>query len=90
MREADDDVVRRAEIHVDSRWFTIGYAGDLTQPIAAGVIRADDVRGDLFDLATGRAAGRTGAEAITLFKNGGGAHLDLMTARHAYRQTRGA
>ena len=90
MREADDDVVRRAEIYVDSRWFTVGQAGDLTQPIAAGVIGPDDVRGDLFDLATGRVPGRTRSDAITLFKNGGGAHLDLMTACHLMARIRAA
>lgn len=90
MRESDDEAVRRAEIFVDSRWFTIAHAGDLSQPIAAGVITPDDVRGDLFDLGSGRVPGRTDAEAITLFKNGGGAHLDLMTARHLDRRIHAA
>ncbi len=82
MREADDDAVRQARVFVDSRWFTIEHAGDLTQPIASGVITAADVRGDLFDLCGERVAGRTDAEQITLFKSGGGAHLDLMTAQY--------
>lgn len=86
MREADDEAVRRARVYVDSRRFTIGCTGDLTQPLAAGVIGQTDVRGDLFDLATGRTPGRSDPAAITLFKNGGGAHLDLMTARHLYLQ----
>ena len=36
--------------------------------------------GDLHDLVAGR-VGRRGPEEITLFKNGGGAHLDLMAGR---------
>ena len=82
MREADDEAVRRARVFVDSRWFTIEYVGDLTQPIANSVISARDIEGDLFDLCKGARPGRISAEEITLFKSGGGAHLDLMTAQH--------
>jgi alanine dehydrogenase len=86
MREADDDAVRRARLYVDSRWFTVAHAGDLTQPIASGVITPADVIGDLFDLCSGRCPARTHDEDITLFKSGGGAHLDLMTAQHIAQQ----
>jgi ornithine cyclodeaminase/alanine dehydrogenase-like protein (mu-crystallin family) len=81
MRETDDCAMRRARIFVDSRWFTVDHAGDLTQPIASGAITPTDVRGDLFELCRGEVAGRTDTDQITLFKSGGGAHLDLMTAQ---------
>ncbi len=80
MREADDTAMRRSRIFVDSRATTIGHIGELTIPMAAGVISEADVLGDFHDLVAGR-AGRRSDEEITLFKNGGGAHLDLMTAR---------
>jgi len=38
-----------------------------------------DILGDLYDLTEGF-EGRTDPCDITVFKNGGGAHLDLMTA----------
>lgn len=82
MRETDDEVMRRARIYVDSRWFTVEHVGDLTQPIASGVIRREDVRGDLFDLCSGQVPARQHLSDITLFKSGGGAHLDLMTAQY--------
>lgn len=85
MRESDDDCVRRAEIFVDLRLSTVDSAGDLVQPIAAGVMDREDVRGDLFELCTGAVRGRSGEEAITLYKNGGGGHLDLFTAEHCWR-----
>jgi len=81
MREADDAAARRARVFVDSRWFTIGHCGDISGPLASGVLTEKDIEGDLFDLSGGRAKGRRNAEEITLFKNAGGAHLDLMTAR---------
>lgn len=82
MREADDEAVKRARLFVDSRRFTVEHVGDLTQPIANGSISASDVIGDLFDLANGKCLGRTHAADITLFKSGGGAHLDLMAAQY--------
>lgn len=80
MREADDACLRRARIFVDSYETTIGHIGELMDPLARGVIGRADVLGDLRALVAGT-AGRRGPEEITLFKNGGGAHLDLMTAR---------
>jgi ornithine cyclodeaminase len=81
MREADDEACRRARIHVDSRWFTLGCVGDLMAPIASGAITEQDVEGDLFELCRGEVPGRESPRDITLYKNAGGAHLDLMTAR---------
>lgn len=86
MREADDDAVRRAQLFVDSRWFTIEHVGDLTQPIGSGVITRAHVLADLFELCGGQHGGRSDPQQITLFKSGGGAHLDLMTAQYIARQ----
>lgn len=80
MREADDLALTRARIFVDSRETTLGHIGEFLDPIARGVITAGDVVGDLCEMVAGTAGRRSSAE-ITLFKNGGGAHLDLMTAR---------
>lgn len=80
MREADDDAVRKAILYVDSR-DTARHCGDIAAPIKVGVISADDIAADLFQLCRGDCKGREGADEITFFKNGGGGHLDLMTAR---------
>lgn len=79
MREADDDALRRATLFVDARATTLDHIGELKIPLATGVIGRDDVRADYYD---GDAMRRGSDEEITLFKNGGGAHLDLMTARY--------
>jgi ornithine cyclodeaminase len=84
-READDEAARRAMIFVDRRESAFAGVGDILQPIANGAIRAADVLGDLYDLATGSIAGRTSASDITFFKNAGGGHLDLMTAEVVFR-----
>ena len=79
--EGEDALRARARLFVDSRETTLGHIGELMIPIAAGVITPESVRGDLYDLVSG-APGRQSADEITLFKNGGGAHLDLMMARY--------
>ena len=89
MREADDFAMQRAKIFVDSRATTIAHIGELMIPIANGAIKPTDVLADLYDLAAGQ-AGRTSAEDITLFKNGGGAHLDLLTGREILKAWQGA
>ena len=80
MRECDDAAILRARVFADHRGLATVHNGDLRDPLDRGVIGADHVLGDLFDLCRGAAAGRTGAAEITLFKNGGGGHLDLMAA----------
>lgn len=79
LREADDAALARGTIFVDSRANMTG-GGDLSQAVASGAITWDAVRADLFDLIRDAAPGRTSREQITVFKNNGGAHLDLFTA----------
>jgi ornithine cyclodeaminase len=85
-REVDDEAVVRAELYVDTREVTTEEDGDLVIPLAAGLITLDDIRGDLFQLCRGEVEGRTDPSAITLFENGGGGHLDLMTADLLWRR----
>ena len=80
MREADDIALIRSRIFVDARETTLNHIGELKNPLEAGVITEADVIGDLYDLVTGH-SGRQSEDDITLFKNGGGAHLDLMAGR---------
>lgn len=81
MRESDDEVVRRATLFVDVP--AAVTAGDLSQPIADGVIQPADIAGDLADLAAGRHPGRSQPGEITVFKSVGFAAADLAAARLA-------
>ena len=84
MRETDDDVVRQARIFVDTRAGALAEAGDILQPLQAGVIGKDAVLGDLFDLCRRTVAGRGSAREITLFKSVGAAIEDLAAAVAVY------
>jgi len=81
MREADDEAVRRGTLHVDSRETTLGEVGELIIPIKNGVLSESDIVADHYQRCRGEHPGRLSESEITLFKNGGGGHLDLMTAK---------
>ncbi|EIM72437.1 ornithine cyclodeaminase/mu-crystallin [Nitratireductor aquibiodomus RA22] len=81
MREADDDVLKRASIFVDHRQTTT-RSGEFLGPYERGIITPDDVRGDLFELCQGKVKGRQSADEITMMKNGGGSHIDYYVAKY--------
>jgi alanine dehydrogenase len=81
MREADDEAVRRSRIFVDARFTAAHHAGDITQPLARGLIAEAEIT-DSFQLARGERPGRQSEREITLFKSGGGGHEDLGTAQY--------
>ncbi len=85
MREADSAAVLRADVYVDTRAGTMSEAGEIVQAINDGSIQASDIKGELRDLVTGTAAGRTSDETITLFKSVGTAVEDLAAAELALK-----
>ena len=86
MREADDAALSRARLFCDSRK-TAGETGEFHIPTASGAIAPDAVVADFYEMDAMR---RGSDDEITLFKNGGGAHLDLMVSRHVLTAWRAA
>ncbi len=82
MREADDTALRRSRIFMDSFDSTVDFIGEIKTPLETGVISKKDLLADYYDLDRFS----PDPSAITLFKNGGGAHLDLMTSRYIMRK----
>ncbi|MEL6100311.1 MAG: ornithine cyclodeaminase [Pseudomonadota bacterium] len=78
MREADDTALQRARIFVDSYDTTLDHIGELKTPLQSGAITREAVLADYYNLEHFVRQ----PDDITVFKNGGGAHLDLMTARY--------
>lgn len=78
MREVDDAALQHASIYMDSFDTTVDHIGEIKIPIADGTISRDDLIADYYTLDKFSPDPST----ITLFKNGGGAHLDLMTSRY--------
>lgn len=80
MREVDDTAMQRARLFVDARATTVHHIGELIDPIASGAITESHVLADFYD--DPALYCRTSRDEITIAKNGGGAHLDLMTASY--------
>lgn len=80
MRESDDELIRRARVFVDTREGALAEAGDIVQAIASGVLSAGEIAGDLYDLCSGRVAGRREPDEVTVFKSVGTAVEDLVAA----------
>ena len=79
MREADDVLIKKARVFVDTREGAMREAGDIVSPVASGILRADEV-GDLQDLCSGTRPGRQHRDEITVFKSVGAALEDLAAA----------
>jgi alanine dehydrogenase len=79
-READDALMRRARVFVDSRAGALAKAGELALPLGV-----DAVAGELADLCRGLRSGRAGPDEITVFKAVGTALADLAAAVLVYR-----
>ncbi len=83
VREVPTETVVRARVFVDSREAALHEAGDLIQPIRQGAITADHILAELGELVLGRAAGRSCAADVTLFKAVGVAVQDAVAAMEA-------
>ena len=79
MREVDDLSLRRSSIFVDSYDTTLEHIGELKIPLNQKVISEADILADFYQINKFK---RSSDNEITMFKNGGGAHLDLMVARY--------
>lgn len=84
-RECDTSLVTRSRVFVDNRANCFREAGELLLPVAEGSFSLDQVEGELADLCRGSAAGRRGADEITLFKSVGCALGDLAGAAAAWK-----
>lgn len=87
MREADDVALQRARVFVDSYDTTVGHIGEIKIPLESGTINMNDLVADYYQP---ERFNRISDDEITLFKNGGGAHLDLMTSRYILDAWQGA
>ncbi len=77
MREADVEAVTAGRLAVDSYDGTIGRCGELIDAFESGRVSRESIA-DLYALC--RQPPARSSEDITVFKNAGGGHLDLMTA----------
>jgi ornithine cyclodeaminase len=83
MQEIPTETVRRAAVFVDSRQAALSEAGDLIQPLRAGLINEQHIQAELGEVVLGRRPGRTSPDQVTFFKSVGVAVQDATAARLA-------
>jgi len=84
MREADNDVIIRNNIYVDTLEGATSESGDLAIPLLNGTITHRDILGDLYGLCLGETLVISDKNGTTLFKSVGHAIEDLVAARLVY------
>ncbi|CBV42763.1 ornithine cyclodeaminase family protein [Halomonas elongata] len=89
MRETDGECLRRGEVFVDTYAGARGEAGDIHQAVDEGAFAFEDIRAELAELLAGHKAGRSGPEAITVFKSVGASLEDLAAAIEVWECRRG-
>ena len=83
MREIDDIAIKKGRIFVDSFDTTVEHIGELKIPLQSRVIKREDILADFYSLNKFK---RKSQNEITIAKNGGGAHLDLMTSKYILKK----
>jgi ornithine cyclodeaminase/alanine dehydrogenase len=86
-QEIDPALLAASEVYVDSLE-QAAKGGDLHHAIAAGVMRAEDVRAELAAVVAGAAPGRRDEDAITVFDSTGVALEDVAAAIVVYERGR--
>lgn len=88
MCEIPAETVRRARIVVDSRSASMEEAGDIIQPIRAGLFTESQIHAELGEIVLGKKEGRKSESEITFFKSVGIAVQDAMAAQLALQNAR--
>jgi alanine dehydrogenase len=87
MRETDDTCVLRSRLFADIRASVLKEGGDFVQPMRAGLIEAEKIEADLFDLARGDFRVTRNPADITFYKSTGSAIFDLAAAALVAQKT---
>ncbi|MDA1052048.1 MAG: ornithine cyclodeaminase [Planctomycetota bacterium] len=89
-REVPAETVVRSLVVVDSRAAAWEEAGDLIQPLEAGLITRDHIHAELGEIVVGEKSGRTSNDQITFFRSVGIAVQDAFAAKIALANAKAA
>ena len=84
MHELDPKIFGAGLIYLDDAPACISGSGDILNPINLGIIREEDITGELGALIGGSIPGRRNSSDITIFKSVGNAIQDFFVANEAY------
>ncbi len=84
--EIDIYTVTHSKIVVEKMGEVLSEAGEILIPIQKGLLKKEDIHGEIAQVVTGKIPGRISSEEITLFKSIGFAMEDAVMADLAYRK----
>jgi len=83
--ELDPKILKRAKIIVDN-YEQACHSGEINVPLSKGIIGRDNIWAEIGEVLTGRKAGRTSTQEITVFDTTGIAVQDAITAKLVYQK----
>lgn len=86
MKECDDEAIKRGKVFVDNEAALI-EAGELVGAFERGVIKKEEIAGNLVELLNAGKIGRVEPGEITVFKSVGSAVVDLLAAQLVYENS---
>jgi len=84
--EIDEYTVTHSKIVVEKMGEVLSEAGELIIPIEKGLLRKEDIYGEIAEIIVGKKPGRTSPEEITLFKSIGFSMEDAVVASLVYQK----
>jgi ornithine cyclodeaminase len=87
-RELDSELVAGARLYADRRESLLSESGEFLIPKGEGLFGDEHIVGEIGEVLTGNAPGRTSPDEVTLFKSLGIASEDLAAAHHVYAKAK--
>jgi alanine dehydrogenase len=84
-QELDSAILVKSKIVVDD-WEQSCHGGEINVPLAEGIIKKEDVWGDICEIVAGLKPGRTSPDEVTVFVSTGLAIQDAAAANIAYQK----
>ena len=85
--ELDPEILKKAKIVVDC-WEQASHSGEINVPLAKGLIKKEDIHGEIGEIVSGKKPGREREDEITIFDSTGLAIQDLYTATLVYKEAK--
>ncbi|MCE8540024.1 ornithine cyclodeaminase family protein [Ruegeria pomeroyi] len=85
MQEIDEALLLKSELFVDYRPSAFAQAREIISALETGAMSEAHVRGEIGEVLSGKVPGRSGPDAITLYRSLGIAAQDLACADHVCR-----
>jgi alanine dehydrogenase len=85
--ELDPEILKNAKIVVDCME-QASHSGEINVPLAKGIIKKEDIHGEIGEIVSGKKPGREKENEITIFDSTGLAIQDLYTATLVYKEAK--